>query len=231
MCSDGRRWPSAPLSRDQNSFQVTTSGPPSSKVRFAASGFSTAAAKYAATSSIQIGWIRCVPGPTIGVTGASFACRRNCCSAPPSRPKTKLGRKITCSSPDACDGLLHLPLRAVVRDELLRLLVRPERGHEHEATDALLLRGGDQVARALLITRSKSSRLAADDRDEVDDRVRTLHGARRRLAAPSCPLTTPRSPGSELLARPARRYEHAHGCARRRASARTIAGRRNPCRP
>ena len=97
----GRLVPSAAFSRDQNSFHVTTSGPPSSNVRFAASGFSIDAAKYAATSSTQIGWIRCVPGPTIGVTGASFAIFLNCPSAPPSRPNTKLGRRMTCSSPDA----------------------------------------------------------------------------------------------------------------------------------
>ena len=40
------------------------------------------------------------PARRSGVTGASFAIRRNCCSAPPPRPKTKLGRKITCSRPD-----------------------------------------------------------------------------------------------------------------------------------
>ena len=83
-CRLGRCAPCACFSRDQNSFQVTTSGPPSSNVRFAASGFSIAAAKYAATSSTQIGWIRCVPGPTIGVTGASFAIFLNWPSAPPS---------------------------------------------------------------------------------------------------------------------------------------------------
>ena len=36
----------------------------------------------------------------IFVTGARFAIRLNCWSAPPSGPKTKLGRKITCSRPE-----------------------------------------------------------------------------------------------------------------------------------
>ena len=71
MCSDGRLLPSVRLSRAQNSFQLTTSGPPSSNVRFAASGLSIAGAKNSATSSTQIGWIRCVPEPTTGVNGAS----------------------------------------------------------------------------------------------------------------------------------------------------------------
>ena len=58
-------------------------------------------AKYAPTSSIQMGWIRCSPEPMIGVTGATFASLRNVVRIPPSGPKTKLGRKITCSSPDS----------------------------------------------------------------------------------------------------------------------------------
>ncbi len=40
-----RRIPSWARSRCQNSFQLTMSGPPTSNVRFAASGFSIAAAK------------------------------------------------------------------------------------------------------------------------------------------------------------------------------------------
>jgi hypothetical protein len=53
-----------------SSSQVTTSGPPSSNVRFAASGESTARAKYSATSSTQIGWMRCCPEPITVTTGA-----------------------------------------------------------------------------------------------------------------------------------------------------------------
>ncbi len=70
-------------------------------MRFAASGLSSAWAKYLATSSTQIGWIRCLPEPTIGVTGATFARVRKVGRMPPSLPKTKLGRKITCSRPDS----------------------------------------------------------------------------------------------------------------------------------
>ena len=58
----GRRLPSTFAIVRYSSFHVTTSGPPSSNVWFAAAGRSTACAKYAATSSTQIGWIRCVPG-------------------------------------------------------------------------------------------------------------------------------------------------------------------------
>ena len=96
--TDGRRTPSVFFSRSQSSFHVTTSGPPSSKVLPPASGLSIEAAKYAATSSTQMGWIRCLPEPTMGVTGERRASCLNCCSAPPLSPKTKLGRKITCSS-------------------------------------------------------------------------------------------------------------------------------------
>ena len=102
MWTLGRRTPSARLSRSQNSFQVTASGPPSSKTRFVASGLSSACAKYAPTSSAQIGWMRWRPEPMIGVTGATLASLRNVFRMPPSRAKTKLGRKITWSSPDAC---------------------------------------------------------------------------------------------------------------------------------
>ncbi len=98
---DSRCTPSARFRRVHSSFQLTTSGPPSSNVRFAASGRSSAWAKNVPTSSTQTGWIRCFPEPTIGVTGATFASLRKVGRIPPSRPKTKLGRKITCSRPDS----------------------------------------------------------------------------------------------------------------------------------
>ncbi len=69
-------------------------------MRPAASGRSSDSATARATSSTQTGWIRAVPSPMIGVTGARRARRRKVASAPPS-PKTKLGRRITNSSPDS----------------------------------------------------------------------------------------------------------------------------------
>ncbi len=110
---------------------------------------STARAKYCARSSTQIGCSRCVPGPTIGVTGAKRASRTKVGRTPPSRPKTKLGRKITCSSPDSFTAALHLPLRGEVRHCVLRPLVEPERAREHEPPHARVLRRGDEIPRAL----------------------------------------------------------------------------------
>ena len=79
--------------------------------------------------------------------------------------------------PGALDRLLHLPLRAVVRDEVLRLLARPERAHEDEASDAGVLRRGEQVARALRHDPLELLLLALADRDEVHDRVDALDRA------------------------------------------------------
>src|SRR6266540_935889 len=94
-CTLGRRIPRPRFSRSQNSFQLTASGPPTSNVRSTAASTSTAFAKYVPTSSAQIGWMRCVPRPTIGVTGASRASFANVGRMPPSLPKMKLGRKTT----------------------------------------------------------------------------------------------------------------------------------------
>ena len=91
----------APGYRVEQGGQETASGPPSSKRRFAAASSPTARAKYAATSSTQIGWMRCRPEPTIGVTGARRASLANVGRMPPSVPKTKDGRKITYGIPDA----------------------------------------------------------------------------------------------------------------------------------
>ncbi len=87
--------------RSKSSFHVTASGPPSSNVCPAAAPALTLSAKNAATSSTQIGCRRPVPGPTTGVTGDQRTWRMNIGSTPPSEPKTKLGRKITCSSEEA----------------------------------------------------------------------------------------------------------------------------------
>ena len=62
-----RRLPSVLRMSACRSAQVSRSGPPRSKVRLAASSADTAAVKNAATSSTQIGCIRC--RLRIGVTG------------------------------------------------------------------------------------------------------------------------------------------------------------------
>ena len=113
--------------------------------------------------------------------------------------------------PRALHSLLHLPLCVVVGHEILGLLVRPERRHEHEALDARVFRGGDEVDRALLHHALELLGRAGQERDEVHDdllsldcppqaggvRHVALNGllARQRVAAPLLPL------------------EHAHGVA------------------
>ena len=101
MCTLGRLMPRIFFSRSQNSFQLTASGPPISNVRPIAVSSSTDFAKYAPMSSAQIGWMRCLPLPMIGVTGASRASFANVVRMPPSFAKMKLGRKITYGMPAA----------------------------------------------------------------------------------------------------------------------------------
>ena len=205
----GRREPSARFSRDQNSFQVTTSGPPSSNVRFAASGLSTPAAKYAATSSTQIGWIRCVPGPTIGVTGASFAICGTAASAPPLAAEDEARPEDHVLEPRRLHVLLHLPLRAVVGDEILRLLVAPSADISTNRRTPASLAAATQVARPLLHHALELLGLAGDDRDEVDDGVLRPRpraaGSPHRSSSPS----TASWLGSAALA-PGLVLEHAH---------------------
>ena len=106
----------------------------------------------------------------------SFASLRNVGRMPPSAAKTKLGRKITNGSEELSDGLLHLPLRAVVRDEVLRPLVDPERAHVHEAPDARLPRREEEVAGSLAHDPLELLGLPLTDRDEVDDALHALDG-------------------------------------------------------
>jgi hypothetical protein len=63
----------------------------------AASGLSTDAAKYAATSSIQIGWISLLPRRSTGVTGASARAAEGG-QDPAVAGEDEARRKITCSS-------------------------------------------------------------------------------------------------------------------------------------
>src|SRR5262249_34689738 len=62
MWKAGRLVPGAAFIRVQRALHVTASGPPSSIGRSGASA-STASRTARTTSSIQIGWTRCVPGP------------------------------------------------------------------------------------------------------------------------------------------------------------------------
>ena len=71
----------------------------------------------------------------------------------------------------AADRCLHFPLGPEVGHELLRLLVRPERTHQHEPPDARLLRGGDEVACGIRHHAPEVVGPARQDRDEVDDRL------------------------------------------------------------
>src|SRR5262249_18680589 len=59
----------------------------------------------------------------------------------------------------------------------LRLLARPEGAHEHEASDAGLLRRGEKVARALGHHSLELLLLALADRDQVHDRIHALDSA------------------------------------------------------
>ena len=210
--------------------QVTLSGPPSSKVRFAASGRSSAAAKYAATSSTQIGCERWRPAPITVTTGESRTCRTNVGSTPPSRPNTKLGRKITCSSPDARDVCLHLPLRGEVRRQRLAS-ARPCRARSSARAAGRPPRAPRRArcAKPSTITRSKSAGPAADDRDEVHD-VRAARAARREARRVGDVAGRELgAPARELARRARAAHERAHVgfCAR---SACTISARRSPCR-
>ena len=92
------------------------------------------------------------------------------------------------------DGLLHVPLRAVVGNELTVLLARAERAHEHEAPRATSLGGCDEVARALRHHPLELFGPTLDHRHQVDDALDALgcgaetggvrHVALDELAAP-----------------------------------------------
>src|SRR5205085_4111958 len=79
--------------------------------------------------------------------------------------------------PRALDGLLHVPLGTVVRNGVLRPLADSKRAHQHEATDAFLLCGGDEVARSLRHDALEVRGTSGDDRDEMDDGVAAGDGA------------------------------------------------------
>ena len=114
--------------------------------------------------------------------------------------------------PGLADGALHLPLRGEVRDCVLRSLVEAERAREHEPPRARLLRGRDDVPRALRHHALEVGGTAADDRDEVDDRGHSLAGSAEgsrighvpgnQLGAPRCEA---RGPGRLPHERPHRR--------------------------
>ena len=154
--------------------------------------------------------MRCVPLPMIGVTGARRASFANVGRMPPSFAKMKLGRKMTYGMPGRLHVLLHLPLRAEVGHEVLRLLGRPERAHEHEPADAGLARGGDEVARAVDHDPLERLRLPLADRDEVDDRVAAGDRGAEALRVGHVSLDELAAPGLEPLAAAAVADEAAH---------------------
>ena len=97
--------------------------------------------------------------PTIGVSGAKRARRTNVGSTPPSLPKTKLGRRITCSTEDAVTARSISHFAAKYGTRVLRALVQAEGAREHEAAHARVLRRRDELSRVpSAITRSKSAR-------------------------------------------------------------------------
>src|SRR5205085_7952447 len=79
--------------------------------------------------------------------------------------------------PGGCDELLRLPLRAVVRHEVLRLLARAERAHVDEAFDARGLRRRQKVARTVHHHALKPLLTSLPNGNEVDDRVAPLGGS------------------------------------------------------
>src|SRR5207248_4885123 len=73
----------------------------------------------------------------------------------------------------AVDHLLGLPLGAVVRNEVLRLLAHAERAHVDEPRDTGLLRGGEEIARPFDHDPAETLLAALTDGDEVYDGVGT----------------------------------------------------------
>ena len=193
---------------------MTASGPPISNVRPAAAGVSTACAKNAPTSSTQIGCRRVFPSPTTGVSGLSFTWRTNIGSTPPSLPKTKLGRKITCSSPaplTAC-SIAHFARKYGVSSAVR---VDSERAHEHEPARAGVLRGGHQALRAADHDPVVVLLRALDDRDQVDDRLAPLGRASQAVRIRHVPLHEVAAPGLQRLLALGPADEHPHVVAAR----------------
>jgi hypothetical protein len=141
-----------------------------------------------------------VPGPTIGVTGASAVAAEH-----EARPEDHV---LETGLPD---GALHLPLCREVRHGVLRPLVEAERAREDEAPHSRILRRRDDVPRSTGHRALEVGRPSADDRNEVDDRVRSLAGCaegRRIGHVPDSLLDRPRgeAPGACRLA-----HQSAHG--------------------
>ena len=156
------------------------------------------------------------PPPITGVTGATRASRRKVGRIPPSPAEDEARPEDHVLERRGRDGLLHLPLRVVVGDEVLRLLARAEGAHQHEAAHARLLGGRNEVGGALLHHPAELLGSALPDRDEVDDRVAALdcraqargvgHVALRRARSPRQRASRPSPPrgrgrGSEARSR------------------------------
>jgi len=173
---------------------------------------STPAAKYAATSSTQIGWIR------VPARADDRRHRRDTRKSPEGREDPAVAGEHEARpendvlDPRAADGLLHFPLGSVIGHQVLRFLAGAERAHEHEAPDACLLRRVDEVAGSPIHHPAKVLIGSLADRHEVDDHLsafysaaqagRVTHIARHQLGAPGG------EGGGGAVARPANEAAH-----------------------
>ena len=183
-------------------------------MRFAASGFSIDArrSRPPRRRSRSVGSAAC-PGPRIGVTGAG-ARFLNWPSASALAAEDEARPEDHVLERGGLQVLLHPPLRAVVGHELLRLLGRPERRHQHESATPASRAASSRSRVPCSITLPEVLGLAGEDRDEVDDDSWPAAAARRLAGSVS------RAPGTasrpSRLRRPWGVLEHAHGVARPR---------------
>ena len=135
----------------------------------------------AATSSTQIGWSRRSPLPSTGVTGDQRTCRTKSGRTPPSRPKTKLGRKTTCSSPSRG---LPAPSPTSPRSTGRAFFVCSETPSALISTNRrtpAAFAAATSVLRPSVHHALEVRRAAGDDRDQVDDRVAAVRGPPQAL--------------------------------------------------
>ena len=216
-----RRLPSVRAIRSYSSFQVTRSGPTRSNVRFAAAGRSIAAAKK---RSDVLDPDRLEPPLAAAEDGRD---RRPADLPEEDRQDAAVATEDEAGPEDhvlearVADGLLHRPLRLVVRDERPRLLGDAERAHQHEAAHARGLCRGDHVLRPAGHHPVEVRPAAGDDRDQVDDRLAALRGAAARSPRRSRRPARPRSP-TPSASRPGRACGRGSG---RRAPGRAARGR------
>src|SRR3954453_18408874 len=116
----------------------------------------------------------------MGVTGAKRASRTKVGSTPPSLPKTKLGRRITCSSPDSlvARSISHFARKygtaSFVRSSSPSALSSTKQGTPESragATRSHVPRGADEIPCALRHHALEVGGRTVDDRHEMDDGV------------------------------------------------------------